>query len=96
MSFRIPKTLDFPGGYEATVLVVDRNGTELGGDHGAWDVTNKIVYIAADLTPAEKRGVLYFHEWDHVATDWKLWSAQNIPMKLPEAAEPDPEEREDE
>lgn len=95
MSYRIPKTLDFPGGYEAKVVVVERNGTELGGDHAAWDVNNKVVYVAADLTPAEKRGVLYLHELDHVVTDWKLWLAQTVPMRLPEAAEVDPEEQDE-
>ncbi len=96
MSYRIPKTLDFPGGYEAKVVVVARNGTELGGDHGAWDSGNKIVYLAADLTPAEKRGTLYLHEMPHIVVDWQLWLAQEVPMKLPEAAEVDPEEKDDE
>ena len=43
------------------------------------------------LPPAEKRGA-FLHELDHAWSDWKLWVAQNVPVKYPDAMDPDPSE----
>lgn len=89
MSWRLPKKLEWPWGYEVTVEVVERAACE--GDHGEWDAEKRVIYIVSDLTPAEKRGTL-LHERDHAETDFKLWAAQNVPIKYPEGEEQEPED----
>ena len=60
-----------------------------------WDVDTRTIVVDRRLPPAEKRGA-FLHELDHAWSDWKLWVAQNVPVKYPDAMEPDPTELDDE
>ena len=56
-----------------------------------WDVDTRTIVVDRRLPPAEKRGA-FLHELDHAWSDWKLWVAQNVPVKYPDAMDPDPAE----
>lgn len=94
MSWRLPKRLEFPWGFNITVSVVER--AEIGDAHGEWDCDEAIghIKIARDLTPAEKRATL-IHEIGHAYLDWQSWATQNVPLKEPRSLDPDLEEVDD-
>ena len=89
--YRLPRTVEMPFGYEISV-VQDTPDKE---DRAAeWDVDTRTIVVDRRLPPAEKRGA-FLHELDHAWSDWKLWVAQNVPVKYPDALEPDPTELDD-
>jgi hypothetical protein len=86
--YRLPRKVDFPFGYEIAVV----QGTPDKDDRVAeWDVDTRTIVVDRRLPPAEKRGA-FLHELDHAWSDWKLWVAQNVPVKYPDALDPDPAE----
>ena len=90
--YRLPRKVEMPFGYEISV-VQDTPDKE---DRAAeWDVDTRTIVVDRRLPPAEKRGA-FLHELDHAWSDWKLWVAQNVPVKYPDALEPDPMELDDE
>lgn len=90
--YRLPRKVDFPFGYEVSVV----QGAPDQDDRAAeWDVDTRTIVVDRRLPPAEKRGA-FLHELDHAWSDWKLWVAQNVPVKYPDALEPDPMELDDE
>jgi hypothetical protein len=90
--YRLPRKVDFPFGYEVSVV----QGAPDQDDRAAeWDVDTRTIVVDRRLPPAEKRGA-FLHELDHAWSDWKLWVAQNVPVKYPDALEPDPTELDDE
>jgi hypothetical protein len=89
--YRLPRKVELPFGYEIAV-VQDTPDKE---DRAAeWDVDTRTIVVDRRLPPAEKRGA-FLHELDHAWSDWKLWVAQNVPVKYPDAMDPDPAERDD-
>jgi hypothetical protein len=86
--YRLPRKFEFPFGYEISVV----QGTPDKDDRAAeWDVDTRTIVVDRRLPPAEKRGA-FLHELDHAWSDWKLWVAQNVPVKYPDAMDPDPSE----
>ena len=86
--YRLPRKFEFPFGYEISVV----QGTPDKDDRAAeWDVDTRTIVVDRRLPPAEKRGA-FLHELDHAWSDWKLWVAQNVPVKYPDAMDPDPAE----
>ena len=89
--YRLPRKVDFPFGYEVAVV----QGTPDTSDRAAeWDVDTRTIVVDRRLPPAEKRGA-FLHELDHAWSDWKLWVAQNVPVKYPDAMDPDPSEQDE-
>ena len=89
--YRLPRKVDFPFGYEVSVV----QGTPDTSDRAAeWDVDTRTIVVDRRLPPAEKRGA-FLHELDHAWSDWKLWVAQNVPVKYPDAMDPDPSEQDE-
>ena len=41
---------------------------------------------------ARREARAFLHELDHAWSDWKLWSAPHVPVKYPDAMDPDPAE----
>lgn len=91
---RLPRRLEFPEGYVVTVVQVEPD--QLEGAYAEWDVDTRTVLIDRTRPLAEKRWLLYVHEWDHITTDWKHWLGQRVAMVQPEGMQPNPEEREEE
>src|SRR5262245_52986357 len=90
--YRLPRKVDFPFGYEISVV----QGTPDKDDRAAeWDVDTRTIVVDRRLPPAEKRGA-FLHELDHAWNDWKLWVAQTVPVRYPDAMDPDPAEQDDE
>jgi hypothetical protein len=90
--YRLPRKVELPFGYEISVVqdVPDKD------DRAAeWDVDTRTIVVDRQLPPAEKRGA-FLHELDHAWSDWKLWVAQNVPVRYPDALEPDPAEKDEE
>ena len=56
-----------------------------------WDVNTRTIVVDRRLAPAEKRGA-FLHHLDHAWSDWKLWAAPHVPVKCPDAMDPDPAE----
>jgi hypothetical protein len=90
----IPKQPGFPFGYTVTVVQVPEDDPRLEERNGTWDVDTQTVYLNQALPPAERRGA-FMHEYEHAYTDWKLWVAQNVPVKYPDGMDPDPNETEE-
>lgn len=88
--FRTPKTMEYPGGYSVTILIVARDAI-VDQEHGEFDPTNRTILVAKDLSPAERRWVL-LHEKRHADADYDLWFHQTYAVKAPEGAEIDPTE----
>jgi hypothetical protein len=89
--YRLPRKVEFPFGYEVSVV----QGTPDTNDRAAeWDVDTRTIVVDRRLPPAEKRGA-FLHELDHAWSDWKLWVAQNVPVKYPDAMDPDPSEQDE-
>lgn len=89
---RLPRRLEFPEGYVVTVVQVD----PMPDCYADWDADTRTVSIDRTLTLAQKRWLLYFHEWDHITTDWKHWLGQRVAMVQPEGVTPNPDEKEEE
>ena len=86
--YRLPRKVEFAFGYEISVV----QDTPDKDDRAAeWDVDTRTIVVDRRLPPAEKRGA-FLHELDHAWSDWKLWVAQNVPVKYPDAMDPDPAE----
>jgi hypothetical protein len=86
--YRLPRKVEFPFGYEISVV----QGVPDKEDRAAeWDVDTRTIVVDRRLAPAEKRGA-FLHELDHAWSDWKLWVAQHVPVKYPDAMDPDPAE----
>lgn len=86
--YRLPRKVELPFGYEISVV----QGTPDKDDRAAeWDVDTRTIVVDRRLPPAEKRGA-FLHELDHAWSDWKLWVAQKVPVKYPDAMDPDPAE----
>src|SRR5262245_65404564 len=84
--YRLPRKVEFPFGYEVSVV----QGAPDTSDRAAeWDVDTRTIVVDRKLPPAEKRGA-FLHELEHAWSDWKLWVAQHVPVKYPDALEPDP------
>jgi hypothetical protein len=91
LTYRLPRKVDFPFGYEVSVV----QGAPDTNDRAAeWDVDTRTIVVDRKLPPAEKRGA-FLHELDHAWSDWKLWVAQNVPVKYPDAMDPDPSEQDE-
>ena len=89
--YRLPRKVEFPFGYEVSVV----QGAPDTSDRAAeWDVDTRTIVVDRRLPPAEKRGA-FLHELDHAWSDWKLWVAQNVPVKYPDAMDPDPSEQDE-
>src|SRR5262249_28382632 len=87
--YRLPRKVEFPFSYEVSVV----QGTPDTSDRAAeWDVDTRTIVVDRRLPPAEKRGA-FLHELDHAWSDWKLWVAQNVPVKYPEAMDRAPSEQ---
>jgi hypothetical protein len=89
--YRLPRKVDFPFGYEVSVV---QGAPDVDDRAAEWDVDTRTIVVDRRLPPAEKRGA-FLHELDHAWSDWKLWVAQNVPVKYPDALEPDPAEKDD-
>jgi hypothetical protein len=90
--YRLPRKVELPFGYEISVV----QGTPDTNDRAAeWDVDTRTIVVDRRLPPAEKRGA-FLHELDHAWSDWKLWVAQNVSVRYPDAMEPDPAEQDEE
>jgi hypothetical protein len=89
--YRLPRKVDFPFGYEVSVV---QGAPDVDDRVAEWDVDTRTIVVDRRLPPAEKRGA-FLHELDHAWSDWKLWVAQNVPVKYPDALEPDPAEKDD-
>jgi hypothetical protein len=89
--YRLPRKVEFPFGYEVSVV----QGAPDTSDRAAeWDVDTRTIVVDRRLPPAEKRGA-FLHELEHAWSDWKLWVAQNVPVKYPDAMDPDPSEKDE-
>ena len=51
----------------------------------------RTIVVNRRLALAEKRGA-FLHELDHAWSDWELWVPQHVPVKYPDAMDPDPAE----
>jgi hypothetical protein len=86
--YRLPRKVELPFGYEISVVQAPPDKDDRAAE---WDVDNRTIVVDRRLPPAEKRGA-FLHELDHAWSDWKLWVAQNVPVKYPDAMDPDPAE----
>lgn len=84
MAYSIPEAWMFPWGYAVWIKQVPPEHPELEGDHGNWDVLTRTIWMDNSKPLAEKRGLL-LHELDHAWNDFKLWAAQEMNVKAPEA-----------
>ena len=83
--------VELPFGYEISVVQAPPDKDDRAAE---WDVDNRTIVVDRRLPPAEKRGA-FLHELDHAWSDWKLWVAQNVPVKYPDAMDPDPAEQDE-
>lgn len=72
---KIPRFVEFPGGYEITVSVL--NDTAFNKENGdsdwaSWDCEEQVIYLRKSRPPRKKLED-FVHEMGHAYLDWAVW-----------------------